>query len=61
MNSVENLENLAENIAKTFYNAGEIAKNFAEAVSKAAKATNRPDCTKIYSECKRKKKVAKHG
>lgn len=51
MNSVENFENLA----KAFYNAGEIAKNFAEAANKAEKAANRPDWPKTYFERKRKK------
>lgn len=54
MNSVENLENLAENIAKAFYSAGEIAKNFAESTSKAAKAANRSYCPKTYFERKEK-------
>ena len=51
MNSAENFEKLA----KAFYNAGETAKNFAEAVRKAEEAANRPDCPKTYFESKRKK------
>lgn len=56
MNSAENFKKLAN----AFYNAGETAKNFAEAANKAAKAANRPDWPKTYFESKRKRKVAKH-
>lgn len=51
MNSAENFEKLA----KTFYNAGGTAKNFAEVASKAAKVANRPDWPKTYFKRKRKK------
>lgn len=57
MNSAENFENLA----KAFYNASGTAKNFSEAVNKAAKVANRPDWPKTYFESKRKRKAAKHG
>lgn len=56
MNFAENFENLA----KACYDASGTAKNFAEAVRKAEKETNRPNWPKTYFESKRKRKVAKH-
>lgn len=50
MNSAENFKKPA----KAFYNAGGTAKNFAEAVRKAAKVANRYDWPKTYFERKRK-------